>query len=471
MYVLTATGMVRSTLGHSLESALTTWGQLVADDPTGPGIDFTASNRTRQCQSRCETFLETPTEETFKALWSAETLAGYWAPNAAVLLGPPGAVDQLHTVVSEMTTADEFNPEWTRRLPTAGSNWGVYELYGRLQGGHNPIPSIEAKNVLGELGYDTTDDREAVIDALTEFKSTYDRLVGHASAGTAYELPVYAEIDAFFNLVATVDRATINAQLTGPYAPLFRPLIGHRFHTETSDPIEWRGVDSLIEDHITARDSGAYDDLETAHWGGTHIESWKWQFKDYVQDVIRSEFDLTALTAEEIPQFFEMIEDPDEDFDAVSNVPSHMMGGQFHRMTWNDIVAYCLDNPEEAASVLSDLFNEELPIVDRLNQFYEVFHFLTTREENDRSPGSLLRAATALLMYVYPQQHITFQYQRMDNFFDQYSTADGLDTGFNARQYNEVAIACRQLLEKIKAYSDDASMIDVQTLIYIADDT
>lgn len=35
------------------------------------------------------------------------------------------------------------------------------------------------------------------------------------------------------------------------------------------------GVDTLIEEHVDARDSGVYDDEETVHWGRTHIESWK----------------------------------------------------------------------------------------------------------------------------------------------------------------------------------------------------
>jgi hypothetical protein len=82
----------------------------------------------------------------------------------------------------------------------------------------------------------------------------------------------------------------------------------------------------------------------------------------------------------------------------------------------------------------------------------------------------LLRAATALLMYAFPQQHITFQYQRMDNFFQEYSTSDGLDTGFNAQQYREVALACRDLRDQIDKETGQASMIDVQTLIYVADD-
>lgn len=462
--------MGRSTLGQSIDPALTTWGEIVADGPRGPGIDFSESNRTRLCRTRLNSFLENPTVESFRELWGPETLAGYWAPNAATLLAPDDAVDSLHTLLSKIEAADEYNPAWEGRLGAAGAAWGLYELYGRLHDGEEPIPSIEAKNTLNKVGYDVDDDRESVAMGIQKFSEKYESRVGHASAGTSYELPLYAEIDEFFHLVETVDRDTINAQLTGPYAPLFRPLIGHRILTGTAEQFRWIGVDDLISDHVEARDSKAYDDHVTTHWGGTHIESWKWQFKDYFQDVVWAEFDLTDLTADDIPHFFSAIEEPAADFDAVSNVPAKMMGGQFHRFTWSDIVDHCLQNPEEAASVLSDLFDEELPLVDRLNEFHEFFLHLTTRDENDRSPGSLLRAATALLMYAYPQRHITFQYERMDHIFEQYSTTDGLDTGFEARQYKEVAISCRNLLEMIDTRPGDTSMIDVQTLIYVADD-
>lgn len=180
---------------------------------------------------------------------------------------------------------------------------------------------------------------------------------------------------------------------------------------------------------------------------------------------------MTDLTATDIPRFFAAIEDPDAECDAASNVPAKMRGGQFHRLIWQDIVTYRHNNPDEAAAVLSDLYKQELPVVGRLNEFYEYFYHLTTRDENDRSPGSLFRAATALSMYAYPDRHITFQHQRMANFFTEHSTLDGLDTGSNARQCREASIACRDLLTKIEGYTGDASMIDVQTLIYIMDDT
>lgn len=462
--------MTRSTLGQSLDSALAAWRKLATNGSTGPGVDFGDTNRTRLCQERLDAFLETPSVETFRALWSAESLAGYWAPSAAVLLGPDDAVETLQSVLSELNSAAEYDPTWTDRLNASGANWSLMELFARSRGGHEPIPTIEAKAVLPELGYSHNDDPESVAEAIERFAETYESTVGHATEGRPYELPIYAEIDEFFRLVETTDRETVSAQVTGPYAPLFRPLIGYRHRSDSAEELRWSGVEGLIDQHIEARDSAAYDDLETVHWGGKHIESWKWQFKEYFEEVVRAEFDLTNLSAEDVTAFFDAIENPDAEFDAVSNVPAKMMGGQFHRLTWGDIVDHCHENPTEAATVLSDLYDEELPIVDRLNTFYEFFRHLTTREENDRSPGSLLRAATALLMYAYPQRHITFQYRRMDHFFEQYSTSDGLDTGYNARQYKEVALACRALLEKVEERSGQASMIDVQTLIYVADD-
>lgn len=462
--------MTRSTLGQSIIPALNTWGELVRDGPTGPGIDLSETNRTRLCCVRAEAFLNDPSAESFRELWSKETLADDWVPNRASLLRPDNAVEQLHTVLSEISSAEEFDPLWVDQLGGTGSGWGLYELFGRLQRGHEPIPSTQAQSVLSGLGYDVEPDPDSVANGIREFRDRYDTYVGHASEGTSYEIPVYAEIDEFFRLVETDDRDMINTQLTGPYAPLFRPLIGHSIHTETAEPFRWRHIDTLIQDHVEARDSGAYGEDGDTHWGGGHIESWKWQFKNYFQEVVRSRFDIAGLTADDIPRLFEMLQEPAAEFDVVSNVPAKMMGGQFHRLTWGDIVDHCHENPEEAAAVLSDLYNEELSIVDRLNEFYEFTFHLTTRNENDRSPGSLLRAATALLMYAYPQRHITFQYQRMNHFFREYSTSDGLDTGFNARQYQEVAVACRDLLSRIEDRTGDASMIDVQTLVYVADD-
>ena len=73
-------------------------------------------------------------------------------------------------------------------------------------------------------------------------------------------------------------------------------------------------------------------------------------------------------------------------------------------------------------------------------------------------------------MYGYPDQYVAFQYQRTSDFFAAHTNVDGLDTGFDASQYHEVVLACRRLLEELQRRTDEASMIDVQTLIYMEHD-
>jgi len=66
--------MTQSTLEQSLCPALAAWQNLVSDGPDKAGVDFTETNRTHLCRDRFDSFLESPTPETFRALWSAETL-------------------------------------------------------------------------------------------------------------------------------------------------------------------------------------------------------------------------------------------------------------------------------------------------------------------------------------------------------------------------------------------------------------
>jgi hypothetical protein len=156
------TAMTRSTLGQSLTPALNTWEELVRDGPAGPGIDFSEMNRTRLCCTRLEAFLDDPSIESFRKLWSQETLADYWVPNTASLLGPDNAVEHLHTLLSEISSADEFDQLWVDQLGGTGSGWGLYELFGRLQRGHEPIPPTEAQSVLSDLGYDVENNPNSV---------------------------------------------------------------------------------------------------------------------------------------------------------------------------------------------------------------------------------------------------------------------------------------------------------------------
>ena len=460
--------MESSTPGQALTSTLQGWKKLVEDGAAGPGTDFTESNRTEQCHRRVSDFVENPSVDMFRECWSADSLSDYWQPNAAsILQNHSDDLDAIAALFQEIRDATTYDPSWETRFGGSLSGFGLYELYGRLHADNEPIPTTEAARALERLKYDTAKERTEIIETIERFRERYERDVGHVTAGTEYEVPLYAEIDELFRLLVTVDRETINAQVTGPYADLFRPLIGYQMSYDNADSIEWNNVSGLLNDHLEARESGAYDDMTTEHWGGKQIESWKWQFEEYFANTVKAEFTLTDLSPEEVPAFFEVISEPDVEFDVVQNVPQKMMGSRHHLFTWHDLVDHCTENPEVAAVVLSDLFDEELPIEDRLNEFHDFALPILNQEENSRSPGSLLRAVTSLLMYAYPQRYIAFQYQRTDEFFQEYTNIDGLDMGYSSSQYREVTLACQRLLKKLRQHTDEASMIGVQTLIYI----
>lgn len=57
--------------------------------------------------------------------------------------------------------------------------------------------------MLRSLGYDNVGTPDAVVTAISEFTEDYESVVGHVSAGTSYEVPLYAEVDEFFKLVQT----------------------------------------------------------------------------------------------------------------------------------------------------------------------------------------------------------------------------------------------------------------------------
>jgi len=455
----------------TISSLLADWRRIISERPANIPVDFSDSNRTKTCIRRVDAFLETPTPDSFRNLWCAEAMSDYWRPSAVTILDNPDVtIDALADLNRDVRDASAYDPAWETRLDGALDGFGLHELYGRLHADQEPIPTVEATRALSQLGYTDNSDPESVRDGIKAFKDQYEQELGRVTAGAETALPIYAEIDELFRVAEALDDETMHHLASGEYSDFVRPFLGASIEYDPSDPINWNSISGLLDEHLEARESGAYNDLSTEHWGGTHIESWKWQFKDYFQDVIKDRFELTDLDPNDIPAFFEAISDPADEFDVVQDIPRRMMGSRHHQFTWNDLVDHYLENPVEAAATLSDLFDEDLPIEHRLNQFYAFAMPLLDQGENTRSPGSLLRAVTTLLMYAYPNRHIAFQYQRTDEFFQEHTDIDSISMGYNSSQYREIMDACQRLRDELDQRTDEASMIDVQTLIYVNHD-
>lgn len=454
--------METESLGEVRRGLLEAWAGTIADSDSGIGFDFTDTNRTRQCQQRADEFIETPTEETLRALWNQDLITHAYQPNIGTLTSDwEDQYDELAAIIKEIRDTDAFDPAWTEKI----GDRSIWELHGRLHPGDTPIVDSNGMSVLPMFSLERHGNYEKQQRELERFRELYEQYAGYATKGTAHELPIWAEIDAFLQFVAAnYDQSTLEAELGGDDADLYRPLLAFQFGSPDTPPIEFKDITAIVDGHFNAREDDAYDGEDTEHWGGNHAEQWKWEYRDYFQDEIMSEFELTALTAADIEPLFEALSHPGG---IVSDVIRKIMGHRQSVFAFNDFEELCLENPTEAARVLSILFDEGRPIETRLAEIRAFVSPLVERDEHSRGAGSFLRLATALLMFAYPDQHIAFQYRRFNNFLSEKTPLDKLEKGYTPRQYRQIARACRRLLEDLREYHDDADMLDVQTIIWV----
>ena len=185
--------------------------------------------------------------------------------------------------------------------------------------------------------------------------------------------------------------------------------------------------------------------------------SWKWAYQEHIAHAVKSQFDLANLTASDIEPLMHAL---DERVDLSSHVPTYMLGGRSGGIAWGDFKSISVEQPEEAAEVLSLVFDKSEYIGDRLRRFREFY------SDIDTSGGPLLSLASVLLMFVYPDEYIMYRYTEHSHFFEEYSDYD-ITTGFDIEQYWVFNEACRAIKERLNERLDDASLLDVHTLIWV----
>lgn len=452
-------------LGPRATRLLNAWGKTAAAERTGVGYDLTTPTRSDRYRTRLNAFLDTPTEETFEDLWRTDTVAdaNQWFA-APVRQLWSGDLDDLASFFRTIRDAESYNDEWRRRAP-----WGAVtaELYTRDDPG-TPIVTEQSKIALRKLGLNPESGYEARRDQLRAFRDLYLDAAGHVTADSPDQIPVYEEIDQFFEVVTTVSQAARRREEDGPRAALYTALRGYP-STAGRGPIEvhFDRATPAIDGHIAAVKSGAYEDLETEHWAGGHYESWKWDFAGYITGTVATEFTLTDLGPTELDAFFEAFwgnADEYTDTDMLSTpVPQYLLGSWGVRQL-PDYRTNCLEEPEQAASVLSNLFDEDEHLVTRMERFHD---FAACERVSD---GNLLRIATTFLMGAYPDEYVNFQYDRFNTFFLDCSNSGDLKQGYNARQYYQIVLACRDIQDVLQTEIEEASMLDVHTLIRLYQD-
>ncbi len=184
--------------------SLDAWARTVRAEPAGEYYDFTAPTRTTKLQDAVEDFLAFPREESFADVWSRDVLrnAVYGGPSV-VLNNWDRSVEAIAHLVAKMERADAYDPEWTEGFSPLVRR-GFWELYGRLDPVERPILNNWVRQSFSRFGLSTPDTYAECAAHAVELREAYEATVGHVTADTAYEVPVYEELEQFCFALETV---------------------------------------------------------------------------------------------------------------------------------------------------------------------------------------------------------------------------------------------------------------------------
>lgn len=451
------------------DSLLRAWGTMVREEPSGPGFDFVRPRQT-VFEERLEAFREDPRPETFDAIWSSEAAVEHANPGGELFRNTfDGDVPDLASFVDTLRTAAEFNRFWEER--TAWT-WALWELYTRANDSVPAILTSQSAEALSWFGVSLSGDFRDKMRTLERFRDRYVDVVGHATAGTSHAVPIRTELDELFRAVETVGPDDIAPQLKGPHGDFYRYLYGGSgTEGERTEPVSFDDVASVVRAYAWGEANDAYDRPdEPEYWGGTYWENWKETYADHVRTEIREQFALDDLSPDEIDPLFEAITDA-EGSDLGKPVARYVMGSQWGQYTWNDVVSHFREHPAEASRVLSLFFDDSVPVVTRLEAFKD--HTIHLTETEGRSPGSIERMATSLLMFTEPDEHLGLPPKRTRTFLEATSTLPDYRSGFRPRQYRTIINPLRGVRDRIAATLRDrgvdatVTMLDVHSLIWI----
>jgi hypothetical protein len=443
--------------GPRQRELLDAWRTTANERASGREFDFTERRHTTRLHDRLDTFLEEPTEDAFESVWMPETLRGAVVGGPGMVLRSWDSIQDLASFLRTVRDAEDYDERWTERFV---SDSVVWELYGRLHPEREPILSGDACRALQDFGYGTIRTFAEGTDAMQSFRADYEAVVGHATAGTDHEVPLSEEIETFLHLVHVLGDDQLLETLAGEGE---YPALIEWERDSTDAKITLSGVTPLVDAYAAARAADAYEDVDDAdeYWGGQYWESWKQGFRAEFADATAG-IDLTALDPEDLDPLLAAMDDAS---DLSAAVPPYLLGGRSGGIAWSDFKSLTRERPEEAADVLSLLFDDSEHLPSRLARFRRFYDGI------DTSGGPTLGLATALLTFAYPDEYVMYRYTEQSSFFDEFSDYE-VTTGFDTDQYFYLNEACKRVRDRIdEAVGDDTdvTMLDVHTLLYVWD--
>ena len=452
------------------ESLLRAWKSMIQQNAKGVGYDLAQPRQEVFCK-RVEEFRTTPTAENFDAIWTPKSAVEHSNPGGQILRTTfDGDVDELVEFIDSVESADQYNHHWENRFSWS---WALWELYTRLNKSIPVVLTEQSAGAMGWLGAKPSGDFHTRMETLEAFRDQYTTVIGHPTEGYSHETSVKIELDELFRALQTVDKEGIASQVKGQHGDFYRSLYGgsESAQTDTNDRVELVDIGTVVRAYAYGEANDAYDKNSLSeYWGGEYWENWKESYAEHVRTEIREEFTLDDLSPDEIGPLFEAITTA-EGSSLSKPVATYVMGSQWGQYTWNDIVNHFTENPVEASQALSVFFDDSRPVVNRLDAFKE--HTIHLKETEDRSPGSIQRMATSLLMFTNPTDHLGLAPARTKEFLTDKSTLSNYKSAFQPQQYRKIIGPLRELRDEIeyqlREYGSDntVTMLDVHSMIWI----
>ena len=244
-------------LSEPHRTILEKWNQVVENTASAPHFRLNRQYNPSEAIERVESFITNPSQSSFENFW--DPLHSAQRRGAAAKIYEKWheggqTDDELADLIEEIYQADSYNPTWQGEL---GARKTLWELFGFLHIEEYPIINSCAQNGLAFFGYDCPSDYKGSVEKFRQFRTNYESVVGHASAGTDHEVPINFEIDQLFNVIDKVTKSDVERDVDEDVKQLYRLVLDEIDDESTTaegyDSIETATEDVLgkIDHHLT----------------------------------------------------------------------------------------------------------------------------------------------------------------------------------------------------------------------------
>lgn len=314
--------------------------------------------RQKRFENAAQNFINDPTEENFLNYWNEKNIFSAARGGAGDQVygkwrKEDNSIEELAELIEDIKDSDSYKPEWEDKL---GGRNTIREQFGLFHiEEHPPINGTTLKG-LEFFGFGSESTYEAYENKVDNFKKEYLELIGYATEGTPHEVPLYMEIDKLFNVVTKIKFRDLKEIKNDTGRNLvINILVQRMLNNDLSD---------FLEEYSEARKSGLFDE-ESDHW-----EQWKFDHRDYFENVVEDNFSLRSLKSDKLVDLFETIE-ADDSLSQI--IPAWLLGGQSGGIGWRDFKEKSINRSKKAATVLSQLLDKDKPLENRLNNFLEFY--------------------------------------------------------------------------------------------------